>query len=578
MQPYAKLLLSLRTVRHMKPRQWIFRLRHMALKCLPAGRMRPLRGKPAAPLTPRLPAPPDLATADKLLENIFPGVAGDEVFGDLVQWDLPGCDYRLRCFRLNSFFFLPILTDAAATGEGNYVAKGFQLMLDWFSRCSVRSGDKWDPYVTAQRLMNQIFFLSAHPSPEALALCTPYIRAQSRYLSRRIEYHLDANHLLTEANALLHAGAFLQDGRMYRKGKKLLLREARNQFLPDGGHYERSPSYHVEALQQCLEGAILLHRRKDPDFDRLRALLYAPVRFLSALLLPDGQLPPVNDAARDYPFGVHASDLLSAASALFTPPAPLGKEGIYSARIDKNLPDKAEISWNSPLFFQNSGFFLLKHKEHTFFFDAGDHGPDFNLGHAHADSLSLLWTAGETPVFVDCGVYTYQPGPLRDACRATAAHNTVEVDGISSAEIWGAFRTARRGRTIVDKALSGAKGIVVAASHDGYEQLLPDGVTHRRELSLDRIAGTLTITDTLIPHSQRHSGMLRFHLDPDCAARLQDGHTVCLAERWSLHCSAPLRLAPTHVARRFGKPEQSLCVTAAFPIEGETAIVTKIQL
>ena len=50
------------------------------------------------------------------------------------------------------------------------------------------------------------------------------------------------------------------------------------------------------------------------------------------------------------------------------------------------------------------------------------------------------------PLLVDTGTSTYAPGPVRDYERSTAAHNTVEVDGANSTEVWGAFRAARRAR------------------------------------------------------------------------------------------------------------------------------------
>ena len=94
------------------------------------------------------------------------------------------------------------------------------------------------------------------------------------------------------------------------------------------------------------------------------------------------------------------------------------------------------------------------------------------------------------PLLVDTGTSTYAPGPVRDYERSTAAHNTVEVDGADSTEVWGAFRAARRARVgeVVARADGGV--LTVEAAHDGFRRL-PGRPVHRRRWSLsgDRAAG-----------------------------------------------------------------------------------------
>ena len=66
--------------------------------------------------------------------------------------------------------------------------------------------------------------------------------------------------------------------------------------------------------------------------------------------------------------------------------------------------------------------------------------------HAHADSLGCVAYVDGAPLLVDTGTSGYAPGPARDRERSTAAHNTVELDGTDSTEVWGAFRAGRRAR------------------------------------------------------------------------------------------------------------------------------------
>ena len=78
--------------------------------------------------------------------------------------------------------------------------------------------------------------------------------------------------------------------------------------------------------------------------------------------------------------------------------------------------------------------------------DVGAPCPDELPAHAHADTLGCLVHVDGMPLLVDTGTSTYVPGPVRGYERSTAAHNTVEMDGADSTEVWGAFRAARRAR------------------------------------------------------------------------------------------------------------------------------------
>ena len=91
---------------------------------------------------------------------------------------------------------------------------------------------------------------------------------------------------------------------------------------------------------------------------------------------------------------------------------------------------------------------------------------------------------GGVPLLVDTGTSTYAPGPVRSYERSTAAHNTLEVDGTDSTEVWGAFRAARRAR-VTELATCIAHGgvLTVEAVHDGYRRL-PGRPVHRRRWPL----------------------------------------------------------------------------------------------
>ncbi len=567
-----KLALTWRTVRHMTPRQWFYRGCY-ALR--PAGKL-----PENAPLSP-LPLPlgfgsgqpGDLTAARDILNQTFPLVSGYTVhFPEEVDWSLPQTNYRLQCFRLNSFDFLHTLSDACAqTADTAYIQKGLELMAHWHrTRGQAPAGDKWNAYPTAQRIANWIGFASCY-APEQLDTIAGWIADQAQVLAKNVEYHLGANHLLTQGKALMYAGAFLKDDSLYRQGKRLLEREYPVQFLADGAHYEGSLSYHIEALQQYLESVLLMAHRNDPDWKAWAGPLKANYQYLSALLGANGTIPLYNDSAFDY--CVEARDFLATSALLFTSCAPGGQAGPYCRRWQAVSVPLA-VQWNQPQtgLYGPSGLFADHFEGHSFYLRCGDLGPQCNLGHAHADQLSLLWQTREGEIFADSGVFTYQSGPLRDACRATAAHNTVEIDGRSSAEVWAAFRTARRGRGKVIAQRENS----ITASHDGYAKILGDGLICAR--SYKRAPGKVTITDTLTAKEKTHSAVLRYHLASDCSAELLDDHRVLLRGKYILECSGKITLEPCRIAGAFGILEDSLCLTARWQFSKESTVTTVLHL
>jgi hypothetical protein len=90
--------------------------------------------------------------------------------------------------------------------------------------------------------------------------------------------------------------------------------------------------------------------------------------------------------------------------------------------------------------FPDTGYAVIRTPRIWLAFDCGAPSPPFLPAHAHADALSFQLWVDDSPVVVDPGTYTYEPGADRDWFRGTRAHSTVAVDG-DQFELWGAFRS-----------------------------------------------------------------------------------------------------------------------------------------
>lgn len=363
---------------------------------------------------------------------------------------------------------------------------------EWINRHLAGSRPGWEPYPLSLRVVNWIKRLE-YPSGAVLAS----LASQADYLSRTVEHHLLANHLFVNAKALVFAGAVLDDNRWLRQGLKILEREVPEQILADGGHFERSPMYHSLILEDLLD-LVNLGRAYPgllPDFSRPASRMLS---WLGHMTHPDGDIAFFNDAA-------------------FRVAAPPGELRAYAARL-------GIAAVPSPL--ADSGYIRLENPDTVVLFDAAPIGPDYQPGHAHADTLSFELSYKGRRLVVNSGTSTYENSPERQRQRATAAHNTIRIDGRNSSEVWAAFRVGRRARPIDVRRYSTC---CAEAAHDGYKPVI-----HRRRLELQQ--NRLIVTDS-IHGSGRHTIEIFFHLYPGTQSgvvRLSPAFT-CSVEDTTFH-------------------------------------------
>lgn len=390
----------------------------------------------------------------------------------------------------------------------------FKRLADsWMAACPLATPLAWDPYPISLRTSN---WLKAYTwfGPEIdrdlpfAARLRQSIWTQLRFLEDNLEYHLLGNHLIENGRALLLGGLFFQDKdgeRWYRKGRQILADELQEQFLADGGHYERSPMYHQIMLHLYTDIIDALAQQGHAIPIELEQRTEDMHRWLQNMLHPDGEIALFNDAA----FGIAGPAV-----------AQVGPDA---------LPDGFQA-------LPESGYFVFRDNQmgNALLFDCGPLGPDHQPGHGHCDALSFELSVGGTRFIVDSGVSNYYGDEnRRHYYRSTRAHNTIVVDEMEQSEIWGRFRVARRAYP-GDVCYQAEKaGLAYAiGSHDGYQRL-PGNPRHRRWvgwvdrrfwLICDHISGA---------GDHRLANLLHFH--PDVALQEQgeshDSGRALLASR-----------------------------------------------
>ena len=383
-----------------------------------------------------------------------------------VDWSAPSLAPRDQLWRMHLHYmeYLEELDDAAFV----------ELAEAWIAANSpVRRGawrDSWNAYALSLRVvvwMQQLALRRERIAAASQARMTASLAEQLAFLADNLETDIGGNHLIKNIKALLWAGAYFEgpQAEAWRAlGLERLGPALAEQVLPDGVHYERSPSYHAQVFADLIECRHALASRASPALDdALRRMAQAT----ADLAHPDGFAAQFNDA------GLHMAyppaECLDAYAALFGDrPA---------ARRDFAFPA--------------AGYFGRRVEGQYLIVDCGRIGPDALPAHAHGDILSFEWSVGGQRIIVDPGVYEYFHGPRRSAARAAASHNTLCFEGADQADFFGSFRCGRRPVVEVRRYDSHDDRLMLEGTHDGFGRL----GAHVRRFEATDLA--LTVVDTI---------------------------------------------------------------------------------
>lgn len=390
---------------------------------------------------------------------------------DAIGWD---SDAVAKLWTYNLHYF----DDLNAVGCEARAAVHAALIRRWIGENPPGRGTGWEPYPTSLRIVNWIKWALCGAELPTDALDS--LAVQGRWLAKRTEWHLLGNHLYANAKALVFIGAFFvgaEADAWSARGVRILAEQTPEQFLHDGGHFERSPMYHALALEDLLD--ILNLDRAFPSVlpqalvECLHQTAERARRWLATMTHSDGEISFFNDAT----IGVAPPPRQIDAYALRLGFPPLSTPG------------------DGLIHLGNSGYVRVQSGPMLAIVDVGAIGPDYLPGHAHADTLSFEQSLGDRRMLVNSGTSVYGVSAERLRQRGTAAHNTVCVAAQDSSEVWGGFRVARRAKPF-DLRIEEAQGeTIIACSHDGYRRL-PGAPIHRRTWRVS--AGKMQVSDEVV--------------------------------------------------------------------------------
>lgn len=349
----------------------------------------------------------------------------------------------------------------------------------------------WNPYAMSLRLVCWLQWLARHHAQvdeQAKATIARSLAHQAAFLARFPETDIGGNHLIKNVKALAWAGACFEgeQARRWRdKATALLLPELDRQILPDGFHFERSPSYHCQVAADLIETAAAAPELRD----RLAPIVSRMAVAARAVSHPDGRVAQFNDA------GLHMA---------------------YAAKtLERALAHSAEKPATCSVY-PVAGLAAFHGGGLSAFVKFGAPGPASLPAHSHGDIGSFELSVGGHRAIVDQGVYEYIEGPMRRASRAASSHNVTAPAQSDMADFFGAFRCGWMPTPRIRAASCEGGRMTIDVSHDGF-----GGAELRRTLTGE--GARVTIADRLTGNRSGKGWATRFLLHPDWQALQEPG-------------------------------------------------------
>ncbi|MEC9022398.1 MAG: heparinase II/III family protein [Pseudomonadota bacterium] len=438
--------------------------------------------------------PGDAGRGATIIDGDFE-LAGKIIFETNNPWCAVGSSARWKS-RVSDFEWL---NDLQALGTDNARERARYLIREWIRTDGRWNQISWRPNALGTRIANWIkhsdFILSGSEASFKSAFINS-LQRQARHLNRVSKNTLPGAERVSALKGLILADLAIHQSKNQRKLQRKLVTEIKKQLLEDGCSHERNPSQQLNLLKDLIDIRAAYRSKNDLPPPELKSAIESMAPMLRFFRHGDGMLALFNG-------GTEGEDWL----------------------IDVVL-ERAEAPAKPTFSATSAGFERLVASRALVLMDTGKSpppGPDLI---AHAGALSFEFSIGKERLIVNCGAHLGDSRDWRLAQRTTAAHSTVSVENINSAEVLesGGFGNRPQQGSYQRQERDGQ--IWILAEHDGYKPTF--GIIHRRRLHLDGTGSSLRGEDTLLGKGGRKFAS-RFHLHPSVRASLiKDGQAVLL--------------------------------------------------
>jgi uncharacterized heparinase superfamily protein len=324
--------------------------------------------------------------------------------------------WRIKCFGFEHIKWVWLGYENPDSVPEEALSIHREWLCEWIERHEIAQQNDylrqdWTPHAVSLRICNWCRYdawIGDRLDEEYKQTIRRFVWKNTAFLSNNVEHGVGGNHLIENAIALLISGVHLDNSSWVKQGHKILRKAVDDQLLSDGGHFERSPMYHLIICQRLLTAIDLLDAIGDGCV-RTKKKTQEAVFFVEKLCPPDERIPLLNDS-------------------VFGEALPLSSFLAYAKSIADEFEQRSLQNSQDKNLMPKTGYYWLGESEDRLLAIGGDITVPHLPAHAHAHPAQIcLWVGGEH-VITDTGVYEYAAGKRRHQSRSVQGHNTVQID------------------------------------------------------------------------------------------------------------------------------------------------------
>lgn len=403
------------------------------------------------------------------------------------------------------------------------------LIDNWIVNNNLRAGDGWHSYTISLRIRNWMWIFQFCPN----LISQKRIKStwlQFCWLHFNQEYCHGGNHYLENLISLIMVGMQFKGEfakNIVKQAIDNLKKELNKQVLNDGGHEERSVSYHILVLDRLVELACFMEINYQSSSKWLLVHIKKMTKWCECVRLMKNKTPLFNDAAQDNYFSIN--EIIKFSNA-FIEKKYINLKGLRGRLLSIIFGEKDNYSYaykeikykNSLIDLPDTGWTILRPGNGwELIFKCGECCPQHLGAHAHSDLLSFDLFNNGNEIICETGTSIYKSGSKRNFERSIAAHNTLQLGkkingkfvGVEPIDAWSSFRVGKKASCYNKKNVITNGWYCVQGSHDGFKIL---GGNHHRWIGIKVIKNIpiLVIAD-MITSNRKVSLESYFHLSPN---------------------------------------------------------------
>lgn len=419
----------------------------------------------------------------------------------------------------------------------------------------------WHPYTQSRQLINLLKFFRRYEMHNLPENYLNHLYRSYKFISLSLETHLMANHYFANLKALFFFECCynVDPSRSNIKLINLIIREIDAQILGDGGHYELSPTYHDNFIDDMLDLLLIILSGKKSRFN-----LYGPLKTSlvsgierccqwSRWMSCDGLRPRFSDSS----------------NALTVP---------HSVMLDKLQTTNLDTNWTVPppalnsKHFKHSGYLVHATHQYKLVMDCGRIGAKVNPGHGHADIGACEISVNGKEFIINGGTASYS-GAKRMKSRSTSNYSTYVSKGGSSSNLLGDFKVGREAEILSSKLYSGN---VVSSFDLLYRSAYRNGERYIHKRSIALAEDHCTIVDHV---QDSFEGQVQYIVSGNFKLNLiSDNEIFCsdqLGNLVTLWCSEKVFVEPFEYCDDIQKPVAGNLIF--FNTKNNKSMLTRIQ-